>query len=622
MTARAGCSYFGVRILRHVRRDLEDIAARGYTDVLHTFSENDLAYYRGTMADIVAASHELGLAVQMAPWGLGRTFGGEAESRFVTMRPEACQVLDDGRRVATGCLNNETYRAFCRDWADAAIEVGADRVFWDEPHWTVPEHVGIADSSRWACRCDVCRGLFEERHGEPMPSQLVPEVLAFREASLVDFLRDMLAHVSSRGGRSTICLLPLVEGSHGVSDWDAVASLPGLDTLATDPYWKNFDEEPSDFVGRFARLVSHTAAQHSVGAQLWVPSFGLTREDVPDLEAAIASARAAGIDDLWTWGYEACGHMTHLATPDSPLVWEAVTRALTGSLAVTERERVELRDLDLRATLELVRVINSEDETVAGAVAAAAPELAAAIDAIVERLRGGGRLIYVGAGTSGGLAALDAAECGPTFSAAPGQIVALAVAQEAAEDDAEAGAAAVDAVDVTAADAVVGVSASGRTQYTLGALRRAAEAGALTVAVACVRGSELARAAAHAIEVEVGPEVIAGSTRMKAGTAQKLVLNTISTVAMVRLGKTFGNLMVDVQASNEKLRARARRAVALATGSSEDEVDEALAAAGGEVKVAIVALAAGVDAETARARLTEAGGAVRQALQEPADVVG
>jgi N-acetylmuramic acid 6-phosphate etherase len=140
--------------------------------------------------------------------------------------------------------------------------------------------------------------------------------------------------------------------------------------------------------------------------------------------------------------------------------------------------------------------------------------------------------------------------------------------------------------------------------------------------VACVRGSELARAAAHAIQVEVGPEVIAGSTRMKAGTAQKLVLNTISTVAMVRLGKTFGNLMVDVQASNEKLRARARRAVALATGSSEPEVDEALEAAGGEVKVAIVALAAGVDAATARARLTEAGGAVRQALGEPADVVG
>src|SRR5436305_1624195 len=154
---RAGVSYFGVRILRHVRRDLQDVAARGYAAVLRTVSENDLAYYRGTMADLVAASHELGLEVQMCPWGLGRTFGGEAESRWVTFHPDACQVLDDGRRVATGCLNQPAYRAFCKEWADAALEAGTDYVFWDEPHWTVPEHVGIDDSTRWACCCEVCR---------------------------------------------------------------------------------------------------------------------------------------------------------------------------------------------------------------------------------------------------------------------------------------------------------------------------------------------------------------------------------------------------------------------------------------------------------------------------------
>ena len=156
---RAGVSYFGVRIPRHARRDLEDIAARGYTAVLHTFSENDLAYYRGTMAELVAASHDLGLEVQMCPWGVGRTFGGEAESRWVTFHPEACQVLDDGRRVSTGCLNNPLYRAFCKEWADAALEAGTDYVFWDEPHWTVPEHVGVEDPERWACVCDVCREL-------------------------------------------------------------------------------------------------------------------------------------------------------------------------------------------------------------------------------------------------------------------------------------------------------------------------------------------------------------------------------------------------------------------------------------------------------------------------------
>ena len=587
---RAGVSYFGVRILRHVRRDLADIAARGYTSVLHTFSENDLAYYRGTMADIVGASHDVGLGVQMCPWGVGRTFGGEAESRWVTMHPEACQVLDDGRRVATGCLNQPAYRAFCKEWADAALECGTDYVFWDEPHWTVPEHVGIDDPDRWACTCGVCREL--------AGGEVTQE---FREASLVDFLREMTAHVASRGGKNTICLLPLTEGSHGIKDWDAVAALPGLGVFATDPYWKNFDEEPGAFVGRFAKLLAETAARQGVRPQLWVPSFGLTRDDIPDLEAAIESTRAAGIEDIWTWGYEACGHMTHLATPDAPLVWEAVTRALTRPGA-----------LELRPTATLVRSINVADAAVPDAVAAAAAQIAAAVDAIVARLQRGGRLVYVGAGTSGRIAAADAAECGPTFST--DLISAVHTEVDAHEDDAS-----LAQLDVGPQDVVLGVSASGRTPYTLGALGRARAAGALTIGLACARDSELARTAELAIEVDVGAEFISGSTRMKAGTAQKLVLNTVSTVTMVKLGKTFGNLMVDVAQSNDKLRARARAAVALATAAPEEDVSAAMAAADGDAKVAIVSLLAGVDAATARSRLDAAGGVVREAV---GDVVG
>jgi N-acetylmuramic acid 6-phosphate etherase len=608
---RAGVSYFGVRIPRHVRRDLEDIAARGYTAVLHTFSENDLAYYRGTMAEIVGASHELALEVQMCPWGLGRTFGGEAESRWVTLHPEACQVLDDGRRVATGCLNNPAYRAFCKEWADAALEAGTDYVFWDEPHWTVPEHVG-AEPERWACVCQICAELSKlDLRG------LTPEVQQFREGSVVDFLGEMTAHVAARGGKNTICLLPLTEGPHGVSDWDAVASLPGLSVLATDPYWKNFDETAESFVGRFARLLAETSARHGVEPQMWLPSFGLTRADIPDLEATVAATRAAGIEDIWTWGYEACGHMTHLATPDAPLVWEAVTKALTGGVASTERERVDLRDLDLRPTTDLVRLINDEDRTIANAVNAATESIAEVVDAVVERLEAGGRLVYAGAGSSGRAAAGDASEVGPTFSS--DQIVAVTTEEEAAEDDSAAGARDLAAAGVGSDDVVLGMSAGGRTPYTLAALEQAKRDGALTVGFACVHGSELARAADLAIEIEVGPEVIAGSTRMKAGTAQKLVLNMISTISMVRLGKTFGNLMVDVQASNDKLRARARRAVAVATAASEHEVAAAITAAGGDAKVAIVSLLAGVDAQTARARLNEARGVIREAVE---DVVG
>src|SRR4051794_545117 len=611
LTKAAGCSYFGVRIPRHVRRDMADLVARGYTGVLHTYSENDLFYYRDTMRQIIEASHAVGLTVQVSPWGYGRTFGGEAESRFVTFYPEECQVLDDGRRVAGACLNSARYRAYCKEWADAVLDDGVDAVFWDEPAWMVPWHVGIEDQARWSCVCDHCA----ERFGGPVPRERTPEVQAFREASVVDFLREMLAYVAARGGANTVCLLPSTEGAHGISDWNLVAELPGLTTFATDPYWKHWDESAGPFVQRFAKLLRETCDRHGVHAQLWLPSFGLTAEEIPDLEAAIEGARSEGIDDLWTWGYEACGHMS-IGTPDAPAVWEAVSAALTRR---TQKPTEAVRDphLDLRSTRELVGFMNSEDATVAGAVAEAGDALAAAIDDIAARLSRGGRLIYIGAGTSGRVAALDAAECGPTFGLRPGEVVAVVAGDaEDAEDDRVAGDADLRRLAVGEVDVVVGVSASGSTPYTLAALEAAREAGALRVAVACVQGSALAELADHEVAVVVGPEAVAGSTRLKAGTAQKLVLNTISTVTMVRLGRTYAGLMVGVSPENEKLRERARRNLVIASGAPEEEVDAALAAAGNDGRVALVSLIAGVEPDVARERLAEAGGSVRVALGE------
>jgi N-acetylmuramic acid 6-phosphate etherase len=592
---------------------MADLAARGYAGVLHTFSENDLAYYRDTMAELVAISHAAGLTVQASPWGLGRTFGGEAESRWVAFHPEECQVLDDGRRVAAACLNSPAYRDFCKEWADWVLECGVDSVFWDEPAWVVPQHVGVDDPARWTCRCDRCA----ERFGGPIPAEPTPEVRAFREASVVDFLREMLAHVTARSGASAICLLPATEGTQGLADWNAVASLPGLATLVTDPYWKHWDDSAESFVRRFARLLRETADRHGVDAQLWVPSFGLTREDIPDLEAAIVAAREEGVDDLWTWGYEACRHMTPLATPDAPLVWEAVSSALTArpQFATTEAARPDLADLDLRSTRDLVRLLNDEDATVPAAVAEAGDALAAAIDSIAERMRRGGRLIYAGAGTSGALAALDAAECGSTFGSPPGEVLAVVAEQDADEDDRAAATNALRGLPLRPEDCVVAVSASGSTPFVLAALEAAREAGALGVAVASAHESPAAALAEHEVAVVVGPEVIAGSTRLKAGTAQKLVLNTISTVTMIRLGRTYGGLMVGVAPGNEKLRERARRNVVLASGASEERVDEAMEAAAGDARVALVSLLAGVDAADARSRLEASEGSVRKAAQ-------
>jgi len=258
------------------------------------------------------------------------------------------------------------------------------------------------------------------------------------------------------------------------------------------------------------------------------------------------------------------------------------------------------------------------------AVAAAIPAIADAIDAIADRLRAGGRLVYVGAGSSGLIAALDASECEATFSTPRGVVVALVaggtaaapLVKAAAEDDREAGGRELGVVDIRPEDAVVGVSASGSTPYVVGALEAATAAGALTACVVCAPGSTLGSVVDHEIVVVVGPEFIAGSTRLKAGTAQKLVLNAISTITMIRLGKTYGNLMVDVVAANEKLVERVRRIVAAATGARPEEIDEALAAADGDARVAIVSLVAGVDAAAARSRLTASGRSIAGAVED------
>ncbi|MDI5967508.1 N-acetylmuramic acid 6-phosphate etherase [Streptomyces sp. SL13] len=289
----------------------------------------------------------------------------------------------------------------------------------------------------------------------------------------------------------------------------------------------------------------------------------------------------------------------------------------------TEAFRPELADIDRLPTAEIVALMNAEDSGVSAAVAAGLPVIADAIDAAAERMARGGRLVYAGAGTAGRLGVLDASECPPTFNTSPGQVVgliaggpgAMSHAVEGAEDSREMAAADLDALGVGPDDTVVGVSASGRTPYAVGAVEHARRLGALTVGLSCNAHSPLARAAEHGVEVVTGPELLTGSTRLKAGTAQKMVLNMISTVAMIRLGKTYGNLMVDLRSSNEKLRARSQRIVELATGAGPDEIEAALSAADGEVKTAILMVLAGVDAPTADRLLTTADGHLRAALQ-------
>jgi N-acetylmuramic acid 6-phosphate etherase len=294
-----------------------------------------------------------------------------------------------------------------------------------------------------------------------------------------------------------------------------------------------------------------------------------------------------------------------------------------GALA-TEAVRSDGLDLDLMSTPMLLRTMADDMADVQAALSGANAAIADAIDRIAERMRAGGRLIYLGAGTSGRLALMDAAECGPTFNAQPGQVLALIAggaeaagsAVEGAEDSPVEARRRLAELELSPIDCVVGLSASGVTPFVLGGIASAAEVGALTVGIACNAGSALGSAVDIAIELLVGPELIAGSTRLKSGTAQKVVLNALSTITMVRLGKTYRNLMVDVRPTNAKLRSRSARIVGLVTGADQSAVLEALGAADGDTKAAIVMLRQGMPPAAARALLQDSGGSLRAALGE------
>jgi N-acetylmuramic acid 6-phosphate etherase len=296
----------------------------------------------------------------------------------------------------------------------------------------------------------------------------------------------------------------------------------------------------------------------------------------------------------------------------------------------TEARNPASTNLDELTSLQLVQLMNREDGQVLAAVASQAEVIAQAIEILAARLRAGGRLVYVGAGTSGRLGVLDASECPPTFSSPPGQVVgviaggptALTQAVEGAEDRPELAEQNLRPLGIGPQDVVVGIATSGRTPYALAALRYARQQQAFTVSFACNPQSDLEALADLAITPVVGPEILSGSTRLKAGTATKLVLNMLSTGAMVRLGKTYGNLMVDLRATNNKLRARTNRIIRVLTGLSAPEADALLQQCDGELKTALVAQRSNLTPAAARARLQACGGQVRKALEELANAAG
>jgi hypothetical protein len=317
---KTGVSYYGNRIPRHVRTDMEDIARNHCTYVVHTFSENDLQYYHNTIGEIVKISHEAGLEVWLDPWGVGRVFGGEAYSHFASQHVEVRQILSDGVSAPGACFNQEAFRGFMRQWTQTAIEMGADVLFWDEPHFI--RRVPKSENDVWACRCRACQEKFQQLYGHPLPEQYTEEVHRFRHDSVEDFLVDLCQLTKASGCRNAVCFLPHQENDEKeLALWNRLAGIESVDIIGTDPYWwaKKMDVAP--FVAGYAEKIAALAREHGKEGQMWIQNFMITPQTEDYVRTAVRAAYQSGIRNIAAWSYRGAGYMAWLRSEDPDRVW-------------------------------------------------------------------------------------------------------------------------------------------------------------------------------------------------------------------------------------------------------------------------------------------------------------
>ena len=321
---KTGVSYFGNRIPEHYRdRDLPDMVAAGCTYVVHTFSEDDLRFYAGTMKKMVDATHEAGLQVYLDPWGLGRLFAGEAFSDFLLRHPDVWQVKADGTKVPMACPNSPPFQAFMREWLDIAAQLGPDAVFWDDPHWYVP-HVAVGSGQDWTCRCVHCTDKFRSRYGRSMPGRIDLEVAQFRQESLVEFIASGIDHVRDRSMRHAVGLLPFEDVEHTFFDWGEVAAIPGVDLLAVSPFWQLFGGEREPFVSHWSRRVVEVCAASGKEPMVWLQAFLVEAGQEQEMASAAGAAYATGVRNFAAWGFRGCAHMSSIRCQRPDAMWRVV----------------------------------------------------------------------------------------------------------------------------------------------------------------------------------------------------------------------------------------------------------------------------------------------------------
>jgi hypothetical protein len=320
---KTGVSYFGNRNPRHFVQDLEEILRHNCNFVLLTFSENDQEYYLDTMAEFVELAKGVGLEVYLDPWGVGRVFGGEAYSSFALKNPHTLQRLQNGDPAPGCCMNHPEFREFMRQWIDDAVAIGADVLFWDEPHFYI-DWAAEDKLANWTCRCQHCQQKYLEKTGEELPNVFDSTVARFREDVIVDFLTALCDYTKQKGARNAICLLPFQDEAFGVTNWDRVASIPTLDIFATDPYWLFFNRRVDPYVVNHARLLVELGQKYGKEPQIWIQNFRIPAGREDEIREAIAVAYAEGIRNFAAWSFYGSSYMSWIKSDNPEKVWDTL----------------------------------------------------------------------------------------------------------------------------------------------------------------------------------------------------------------------------------------------------------------------------------------------------------
>lgn len=327
---RLGASYFGSRHLKHLKKDMQEMVESGCNFVVHTMSEEDMTYYADTMTEVVKVSKEVGLEVFLDPWGVGRAFGGEAFSNFISQNPQCRQRLSlaEGELFADkACLNSTSFRRLMEGWIELAASTGASGVFWDEPHLYYGELIPLFGKKQevWACACHTCQWLFKERFGHDMPRDFTEEVMQFRQATILRFIQSLSQEAAKKGLKNALCLFPLHDPRYGVYRWEEALKDKNLDIFGTDPYWLCFNRAVEDFVREVSREVVALCNKYGKEPQIWIQGFRIPTGREEEVGQAIRTAYGEGVRNLAVWSFQGAYYMSHLRCDRPEVVWKRVT---------------------------------------------------------------------------------------------------------------------------------------------------------------------------------------------------------------------------------------------------------------------------------------------------------